>query len=86
MVFGYLENGTYYFYVSESTGNSYLCDSEGVVRYNTGPPLYDQFSEYLIGKISAARYVIEFVDVIATNEFEIGDSVPDWDKYAIVPY
>lgn len=86
MVFGYLENGTYKFYVTESGGNGYLCDNSGVVRFNAGPVLDDSFGEYLISKISAARYAIEFVDVIATNEFEIGDSVPNWDKYAIVPF
>lgn len=86
MVFGYLENGTYYFYVKESTGNSYLCDNSGIIRYDTGSPFSDQFGEYLKGKISAARYAVEFVDVIATNELQIGDSVPNWDESAIVPY
>ena len=86
MVFGYLENGTYYFYVNESTGGGFLCDNSGVVRYNSGPTLTDSFSDLLISKISAARYAIEFVDVIASSEFQVGDSVPNWDEYAIVPF
>lgn len=86
MVFGYLEKGTYYFYVKEATGNSYLCDNSGIIRYDTGSPFTDAFSDYLIGKITAARYAIEFVDIIATNDLQIGESVPDWDKYAIVPF
>ena len=82
-IFGYIENSTYYFYVNENNGKGYLSYETGSIISDQGPLLNDSFTEYVISTIGQA-YNVEYVDVIATNEYNIGDNVPNWDEYILV--
>lgn len=84
-VFGYLENGTYYYYIKPQGGNGFLTNNAGLIQYDTGSTLTDQFTTYLISKISQ-NYEVEYVDVISGKDYAVGQTVPNWDSYVLVNY
>ena len=76
-IFGVLDNGVFTMNVVAG-GNSWICDENGKILNSSGPP--QSAASYIIGRF--ANYSIVVTEV-RTNEvsFDIGQDVPDWDKY-----
>lgn len=77
--FGILDNGVFTMNVS-SGGGSWISDRMGQVLNSSGPP--QSAASYIISQFAA--YSVNVTEVQANVEtFEIGQEVPDWDKYTL---
>ena len=77
--FGTLDNGIFTMNVS-SGGGSWIAMRSGEILNSSGPP--QSAASYIIGQF--AIYSVNVTEVQANVEsFDIGQDVPDWDKYTL---
>lgn len=83
-VFGFVNNNTYYFYVKPIGGNGFLSNSDGLISFDTGSPLTDQFTTFLLGKLG--QYGVSNIGVESDNNFAVGQTVPNWENYDLIDF
>lgn len=78
-IFGILDNGVFTMNIIGG-GSSWIADRNGQILNSSGPP--QSAASYIIGQFAIYSVV---VTEVRTNveSFEIGQNVPDWDKYTL---
>ena len=68
-----------------SNDKALLVDTEGKIVSFDGPEIASDYAMYTRMKLMQKGYNIEGIETKVDSSFQIGQKIPDWEKYEIIP-